>query len=103
MRFARPSANSLPPFQETAGRLALNLQRMVVLSDETTFISRLPAGAMEDLMLFDPMPPPDSKPSVYDKIRNVSSPDRSISGGLNGFMNFLMGAFRREQIEGDNL
>jgi hypothetical protein len=64
---------------------------MVVLSDETTFISRLPSGAMADLMLFDPIPPLESKPSVYDKIRNVASPDRSVSGGLNGFMNFLLG------------
>ena len=80
------------PFPLSLG-LPLNLQRMVVLSDDdTNFVSYLPSGTLDNLMAFDPLPPATSQKSVYDAVRDPSlDPDSTSNEGgiLNYFMNFF--------------
>jgi hypothetical protein len=106
------SASPLPPLstpspflKSSDDSLSLNLQRMVVLSDETTFISRLPSGALDDIYLFDPFPPMNPNRSVYDEIRGIRHGDEERGGSMmapiRGLMNYLFGgAMGGEEEEG---
>lgn len=94
-----------------------SLQRMIVLAgilvvvlliylthciDNTKFISRLPHGALDDLMSFDPIPPTTSKKSVYDSVRpDRFNPDRASSNrqeteGILSFLGRMLGISRNQ-------
>ncbi|KAJ3364333.1 hypothetical protein HDU91_002651 [Kappamyces sp. JEL0680] len=64
---------------------------MVVLADETTFISRLPEGVMDNLMIFDPFPPRTAETSAYDGVRDPSLLEPQGTG--QGFLNYLFNLF----------
>ncbi|KAJ3302923.1 hypothetical protein HDV03_004435 [Kappamyces sp. JEL0829] len=87
-----PAIGDRPACPFTPGdMLPINLQRMVVLADETTFISRLPEGVMDNLMIFDPFPPRTAETSAYDGVRDPSLLEPQGTG--QGFLNYLFNLF----------
>ncbi|KAI8908069.1 transcriptional repressor TCF25-domain-containing protein [Gorgonomyces haynaldii] len=78
------------PVPETKDlKIPLNLQRMLFVADKHEYRTRLPQQ-LSTVMSYDPYPPPNSIPSVYDYVRNQRNPSTmtipQTAGALEAFI-----------------
>ncbi|KAI8899714.1 transcriptional repressor TCF25-domain-containing protein [Globomyces pollinis-pini] len=91
---------------QNKSQMPLSIQRTIVLSDNSTFGNRLPAGTMDSLLSFDPLPPPTAIDNPYTTRLTTQRESAENAGIIDRLMGFLFrpdGAPQNIHIENDFL
>ncbi|KAJ2995838.1 Transcription factor 25 [Globomyces sp. JEL0801] len=91
---------------QNKSQMPLSIQRTIVLSDNSTFGNRLPAGTMDSLLSFDPLPPPTAIDNPYTTRLTTQRESAENAGIIDRLMGFLFrpdGAPQNIHVENDFL